>query len=260
MKDYCKYIDDSRMMRFHPVLADIYGLNEAIFIQQLHYWLNRKPHYVEERGWVYNSYESWHTQLPFWSIKTIQRIVKNLIEKNIIEVSNFNKLGYDRTLWYTLNYDLIDEQINAYEATNKPFGQNDQIDSDNLTKCHLDNLTKPIPSINTSIKKVRKTNYDEIIDKLIIYDEVKEAVRGFIQMRAMKKKPLTDRALTIQLNKLNRYAPNNKELQIEIVDKSTVKAWDEFYEIKDYSPKQESRYADATDILTQEQIDRYKNI
>lgn len=271
MKDYCKYLDDSRMMRFHPVLANIYGLNEAIFIQQLHYWLNRKPHYVDERGWVYNSYDSWQEQLSFWSIKTIQRIVEKLVDKNVIEIGNFNKVGYDRTKWYTLNYELIDEQINAYEADYNSFGQNDQIDLDNLTSSELDNLTRPIPSIIPSIKKERKkpqkkitTNYDTIIDELINNKEVKEAIKGFIQMRTMKKKPLTDRALKTQINKLYRLAPNDIDLQIKIIDKSIVKNWDEFYPYREDNQKTPaenkpiSMYGNALDNLPEEQIRMYE--
>ena len=33
-----------------PSLATKIGLNEAIFIQQLHYWLNRSTNYIDKIG------------------------------------------------------------------------------------------------------------------------------------------------------------------------------------------------------------------
>lgn len=48
-----------------PSLATKIGLNEAIFIQQLHYWLNRSTNYIDNRIWVYNTIDDWHKQFPF---------------------------------------------------------------------------------------------------------------------------------------------------------------------------------------------------
>jgi hypothetical protein len=47
----------------------------------------------------------------------------------------------------------------------------------------------------------------------------------------MKKKPLTDRALTIQLNKLFKLGATGEE-QKQIVENSIVRCWDEFYPLK----------------------------
>ncbi|MDN6162330.1 MAG: DNA replication protein DnaD, partial [Atopostipes sp.] len=68
-----------------PNLAKEIGLNEAIFIQQLHYWLNGKSAKVKDgKKWVYNTYEDWQEQFPFWSVPTIKRIVSKLREKKLI--------------------------------------------------------------------------------------------------------------------------------------------------------------------------------
>lgn len=84
-------------------------------------------------------------------------------------------------------------------------------------------------------KKERKTStYDDIINSKIEDDELKELICEFIKMRKLKKKPLTDRALTIQLNKLLKLSSNLEE-QKAIVDKTIVKCWDEFYPLKEES-------------------------
>ncbi|MDR7079859.1 hypothetical protein J2Y03_004917 [Neobacillus niacini] len=41
------------------------GLNEALVLQQIHYWLGINKHEIEGRKWVYNSYPDWQRQLQF---------------------------------------------------------------------------------------------------------------------------------------------------------------------------------------------------
>lgn len=85
-----------------PSLAKAIGLNEAIFIQQLHYWSLKS-----NDGWVYNTYEQWQEQFPFWSTRTIQRIVRNLEESGLLISRQDN--DYDRKKYYQIDYDKLDE-------------------------------------------------------------------------------------------------------------------------------------------------------
>ncbi len=89
-----------------PSLAKAVGLNEAIFLQQLHYWTQGKSGKARDgRLWVYNTYEEWAEQLPFWSIRTIRRIVGELEQRGlVVSTSNYNSQKMDRTKWYSLNY------------------------------------------------------------------------------------------------------------------------------------------------------------
>jgi hypothetical protein len=91
-----------------PSLAMYVGLNEAIILQQLHYWaLNPKMGKMDgERKWIRNSAREWReSNFPFWSEKTIAKILKRLERKKFIDSRNdFNTHGYDRTKWYSLNY------------------------------------------------------------------------------------------------------------------------------------------------------------
>lgn len=95
-----------------PSLAKMLGLNEAIIIQQIRYWLTykerNKQDYHNGRYWVYNSYENWEKQFPFWSIATIRRTIKNLEEKGVLISGNFNKKSFDRTKWYTIDFEKLD--------------------------------------------------------------------------------------------------------------------------------------------------------
>ena len=92
-----------------PDLAVKIGLNEAIIIQQLHYWLERSVNIREGRKWVYNDYEQWQEQFPFWSERTIQRAFLSLEKLGIIVTKQFEKYTSDytkrnRRKWYTIDY------------------------------------------------------------------------------------------------------------------------------------------------------------
>ena len=92
-----------------PGLALVVGLNEAIILQQLHYWLRKSAHFQDGRPWVYNTYEQWTEQFPFWSVDTVKRAIKSLEERGIVLASNYNKHPMDRTKWYSIDYDRLAE-------------------------------------------------------------------------------------------------------------------------------------------------------
>lgn len=143
-----------------PGLASRIGLNEAIFIQQIHYWLNRSKHFYDERNWVYNSVAEWVKQFPFWSENTIRRIVKNLEDEQLLVIGNYNRAKFDKTKWYSINY----EKLRLLESTNdvpnlgRRSTQNGQMD--------VPNLGKPIPETNTETTSEIKEYIVEIVNYL----------------------------------------------------------------------------------------------
>lgn len=91
-----------------PSLAVAVGLNQAVVLQQLHYWLMAKTAHIREGvPWVYNSYPEWRKQFPFWSIPTLQRIFRKLEKSGLIRSANFNASPTDRTKWYTIVYEAL---------------------------------------------------------------------------------------------------------------------------------------------------------
>ena len=56
-----------RPLVINPQLAERIGLNEAIVLQQLKYWLNETESGVEHDGrrWVYNTMEQWQSSSHF---------------------------------------------------------------------------------------------------------------------------------------------------------------------------------------------------
>lgn len=111
-------------------LAKAIGLNEAIVIQQIHYWLGKSRHFHDGYPWVYNSISGWKEQFPFWSDRTIRRALKELEEGGYILCGNYNRDRRDKTKWYTINYQAL-EVAGISEASNAS-GQNGHMEADKV--------------------------------------------------------------------------------------------------------------------------------
>jgi hypothetical protein len=96
-----------------PRLAAHIGLNGAIILQQVFYWLggDRKPYVRDGRRWVYNTYEGWRGQFPFWSERTIRRTIHELENLGLLEAAYFSdhpeNRHLDHTKWYTIDFDRL---------------------------------------------------------------------------------------------------------------------------------------------------------
>ena len=104
----------NRPLLFSPELARRVGLNEAIALQQVAYWVRETESGVDYDGkrWIYNTYASWSKQFPFWSEDTIKRTMQSLKNHGLILVEQLNKAQHDRTNFYTIDegsIHLIDE-------------------------------------------------------------------------------------------------------------------------------------------------------
>ncbi|WP_225430980.1 hypothetical protein [Limosilactobacillus reuteri] len=91
-----------------PTLARLIGLNEAIILQQVHYWLQRSSNIKDGYRWVYNSYPEWYKQMPLWKSETTMRTAfKNLEKKGLLITANYNKAKFDKTKWYRIDYEKL---------------------------------------------------------------------------------------------------------------------------------------------------------
>ena len=94
-----------------PSLATAIGLNEALVLQQIQYWISRSSKEFDGRQWIYNTYEAWVEQFPFWSKPTIVRTITNLEKMGVVLTANYNKAKFDKTKWYAIDYDRLREII-----------------------------------------------------------------------------------------------------------------------------------------------------
>ena len=111
-----------------PSLARLVGLNEAIILQQVPYWLQRSSNIKDGHRWVYNSYPNWYKQMPVWKSETTMRTAfKRLEKQGLLITANYNKAGFDKTKWYRIDYDKLSSLENKL-----PSAKNWQTTSQNL--------------------------------------------------------------------------------------------------------------------------------
>ena len=67
--------------------------------------------------WFYKTLEDWQTEFPFWSTMTIRRTLTNLEKQKVIRIGNFNKKKFDKTKWYTIEYQCVNRRCVQYEQT-----------------------------------------------------------------------------------------------------------------------------------------------
>lgn len=161
-----------------PTLAVGIGLNNAIVVQQVHYWLRVSKNDRDGHKWVYKTIDEWNEEFPFWSKRTLERVIESLEDMKILVSSNYNKLRMDRTKWYRIDYENLNKCCNdasrqsvgmetakmtEWNTSNCQIGnrQNGVNDSDKMTvpitREYTENTTENTQRKNSSRKRV----YDE---------------------------------------------------------------------------------------------------
>lgn len=128
MKHYDElFVATGKTIAVKTKLANLVGLSEAIVLSQIEYWLEvyrRDPdkfqdkHFHDGRWWVFNSYNAWHRQFPFWNLSTVKRTFKKLKDSGIVlACKSYNEEFYDHTCWYTIDYAVLDSILEESENT-----------------------------------------------------------------------------------------------------------------------------------------------
>lgn len=158
---------DEPPLQVLPSLAREIGLNEAIMLQQMHYWLLKSSNEFEGVKWFYKTLEDWQTEFQFWSTMTIRRTLTNLEKQKVIRVGNFNKKKFDKTKWYTIEYQCVNRRCVQNEQTmcsNRTDGcvQNEQT----YTREYTETTTENNGSKEKPLKVVWTEETKHIIDYL----------------------------------------------------------------------------------------------
>jgi hypothetical protein len=156
-----KLLIEESCLIFQPSLAKRLGLNEAIILQQLHYWtISCKKNQEEGHVWIYNTYAQWQKQFPFWSEITVKRAIKSLEAQDII-ISKSCITRQIKTKYYAINYNKISE-FNL-KTSNDISDQIDPMDRSKRTLGQI-NLIRPINiETKTTTKEYLSKKKEEIL-------------------------------------------------------------------------------------------------
>ena len=203
-----------------PSLARLVGLNEAIILQQVHYWLQRSSNIKDGHRWVYNSYPNWYKQMPVWKSETTMRTAfKRLEKQGLLITANYNKAGFDKTKWYRIDYDKLSSLENKL-----PSAKNWQTTSQNLadgTAKNWQTNTKRLPENTTETNNKHSASHsnaqrvsqlEEEFEKVWTkYPNKKGKKQAFNHYKAWRKSSIkhTNEYLIDRLDKYLAYCQQN---------------------------------------------------
>lgn len=127
---------------FDTDVAERYGVNAAIILQNIAYWIKQneanKTNFYDGYYWTFNSNRAYQELFPYMSKRQIETAFKKLIEDGVLITGNYNKMAYDRTLWYALTQK--GKCISHFGGMDDPEKANP-----------LPQNGEPIPNINTDV-------------------------------------------------------------------------------------------------------------
>ena len=111
-KKRCRILPRDAVIMAQPTIIKHYGRTCAMFLQQVHYWLQYERigvNYGKFR-WIYKTSNEWAAELCI-SERTVRRCVKKLRAESILLVEQLSPKLFDKTNYYTIDYDALADKI-----------------------------------------------------------------------------------------------------------------------------------------------------
>lgn len=206
------------------------GLAASVIYAHICYWIRKnkanEKHFYNGKYWTYNSMKAFASYFPELTEKQVRTALEKLIQANLIESENFNKTGYDRTLWYSLKEENEDCQIDM-PKNELPFAQKgtpipniNQTDKQSVKKENIkkkESLELPLGEMETNAKTQEKPQAKSELDEQAakIYELYPRKAARPDAIKAIKK-ALKGVGYTELYAKTQKYATAVKESQKEL--------------------------------------------
>lgn len=206
------------------------GLAASVIYAHICYWIRKnkanEKHFYNGKYWTYNSMKAFASYFPELTEKQVRTALEKLIQANLIESENFNKTGYDRTLWYSLKEENEDCQIDM-PKNELPFAQKgtpipniNQTDKQSAKKENIkkkESLELPLGEMETNTKTQEKPQAKSELDEQAakIYELYPRKAARPDAIKAIKK-ALKGVGYTDLYAKTSKYATAVKESQKEL--------------------------------------------
>ena len=248
---------------FETRIAQEVGLNSAVILNNLYYWIEKNrannKNFYDGYYWTYNSRKAFTELFPYFTSRQIEHAIQKLIDAQLVITGSYNDSPYDRTLWYAITqkgYDLltgkttespkecisqnceIEEQIPV-----ECISQNCEIDKQKMlngetknVKCIIGSNSKPNSKQKSKKErdnaKSENQSFDSLIDDYSENEELRSELKEHLKTRKSKKAAMTNRAIELSLEKLDKLSNNDAE-KIQIVQNAIMNGWTTFYPLKD---------------------------
>lgn len=137
---------------FNVELAQKYGVFEAILIHHFQFWIsynkNKGSNLKEGKTWTFQTRKEMAALFPYFDENQVRRLCEKLVLDGVLETNNFNKKGFDRTLWYA----FVNEEQMIGNSKKFHERQNCQMDKAKLPNANGKSAT-PIPDTKPDTKQ-----------------------------------------------------------------------------------------------------------
>jgi hypothetical protein len=225
---------------FDVELAKRYGVDEAIMIKSFQYWIRlnkaNNSNYYDGHYWTYNTIKALSELFPFWSEKQVRAILQNLLNLKILIKGNYNKLGFDRTIWYAFDNESqflqMPKKENASNQTVKSICPNGKMEmpkqeNGNAQMVNTIPITNTITNSNTNtIKKESKKNFTLVFPPEFTPNLIQK-INDFFEYRKEIKKPFkSDKSINIRIKQFSdELSQFGEEVVIASIDNSIANGW-----------------------------------
>lgn len=142
----------------------------------------------------------------------------NIYKVNLDELFNYLKVVINKdNVVFNKDYLVIDKDNGG---NSEGLGVVHEMDTKNTNK-----------NTNIESKKEKGTSIDKIINSYTQNEVLRNTLKEFLKMRKSIKKPMTDKAMSLLINKLDKLAANDNE-KIEILNQSIFNSWQGVFELK----------------------------
>lgn len=219
-------------------LAARYGLDVAVFIQNIYYWVRKneanQEHFYDGRYWAHSSYrglEKWFE--PLWSMQQIKRIVSKCRDQGLLLVGDYNPDGFTHTNWYS----VTDAVLEIYGDSPEPekVVRNRTIDS----SISMQNRSEIEPANN--VYKIN-INKPPIVPREVLArvdeacgedQELRDGIMALLENRKKLRKPVdTVKKIDGILKRLSEYSGGNRRMKLAMLDKAVEWDWLSVYPLK----------------------------
>lgn len=194
-------------------------------------------------------------------LTTLSKDGKDSVMSALSELEKFGYLKrsrlndeYGRFAGY--DYDIYEQPqtISVDSSTEKPYAENPNTDKPNAENPRQLNtkqsITKQSNTNVIEIKKERKKqgSFDQLIDEYLetVSPQKTEVIKGLLQdwlkVRKSKRAAMTDRAIQLNLGKLNEFAIESNMTVENYLEAVIMRGWQAFYPIKEYGKPQQATH------------------
>ena len=229
-------------------------VQKAILLKELYGWcvVNAKKGSNVRHGiaWTYNSAAKLADKFYYMPSSSISRWLKELEKEKWLYSGNFNKKGYDRTKWYTVNYNRY---INACKSLINTISQNDewinQIENTiSQNDKSINQIEQPIPSLTisyTSLKESESKKDTPTKEKISLSDFKKlqaENDRLNLELKNQSEAQKPKEKSSAKKEKVKHVFPSNEPNKSYKVNSSGFPSMEEFEQTPVHQNKITTKY------------------